>query len=68
MDALADVILRLRSERGLTLLVVEHHMGLVSKVTDLVTVLVEGRVVAEGPAVSVQRHPRVVEAYLGAAQ
>jgi branched-chain amino acid transport system ATP-binding protein len=57
--------LRLRAELGLTILLVEHHMGLVSAVTDRVVVLVEGRKVAEGTAAGVREHPTVVEAYLG---
>jgi branched-chain amino acid transport system ATP-binding protein len=65
VDALADMILRLRAELGLTILLVEHHMGLVSAVTDRVVVLVEGRKVAEGTAAQVREHPSVVEAYLG---
>jgi len=67
VDALANVILRLRSEMGLTILLVEHHMGLVSAVTDRVVALVQGRKVAEGSAAEVREHPAVVEAYLGMA-
>ena len=59
------MILQLRAELGLTILLVEHHMGLVSAVTDRVVVLVEGRKVAEGTAAQVREHPTVVEAYLG---
>lgn len=65
VDALADMILRLRAELNLTVLLVEHHMGLVSAVTDKVVALVEGRAVAEGTAAEVREHPAVVEAYLG---
>jgi len=65
VDALAGMILRLRTEMDLTILLVEHHMGLVSAVTDTVVVLVEGRKVAEGTAAQVREHPTVVEAYLG---
>jgi branched-chain amino acid transport system ATP-binding protein len=65
VDALAGLILRLRGELGLTILLVEHHMGLVSAVTDKVTALVQGRKVAEGTAAQVREHPTVVEAYLG---
>jgi len=65
VDAFAGMILRLRAELGLTILLVEHHMGLVSAVTDTVVVLVEGRKVAEGTAAQVREHPTVVEAYLG---
>ncbi len=51
---------------GLTILLVEHHMNFVLSLADTVTVLDEGRVVAEGDAASVRRDPAVVEAYLGA--
>lgn len=64
---LGETIQRIRSDFGLTVLLVEHHMGLVSAVTDRVVVLVEGRVVVEGTAAEVQRHPTVIEAYLGRA-
>jgi len=65
VDALAGMIQRMRAELGLTILLVEHHMGLVSAVTDRVVALVEGRKVAEGTAAQVREHPTVVEAYLG---
>jgi branched-chain amino acid transport system ATP-binding protein len=67
VDALGSVILRLRADLGLTILLVEHHMGLVSAVTDRVVALVQGRKVAEGTAAAVREHPAVVEAYLGTA-
>jgi branched-chain amino acid transport system ATP-binding protein len=64
-EALAGMILRLRRELDLTIVLVEHHMGLVSAVTDKVVALVQGRKVAEGSAAAVREHPAVVEAYLG---
>jgi branched-chain amino acid transport system ATP-binding protein len=65
VDALAGLVLRLRGELGLTVVLVEHHMGMVSAVTDKVVALVEGRKVAEGTAEQVRQDPAVVEAYLG---
>jgi branched-chain amino acid transport system ATP-binding protein len=67
VHALGEVIRRLRSERGISVLLVEHHMGLVAAICDKVVVLVQGRKVAEGPAAEIQRDPVVVEAYLGSA-
>jgi ABC-type branched-subunit amino acid transport system ATPase component len=49
----------------LTIVLVEHHVDLVMAVSDRVTVLDEGRVIADGAADTVQRDPAVVAAYLG---
>jgi branched-chain amino acid transport system ATP-binding protein len=56
-----------RDDLGVSVVLVEHHMGMIGAVTDHVVALVQGRVIAEGTAAEVQRHPVVVEAYLGAA-
>ncbi|MEA2696858.1 MAG: branched-chain amino acid transport system ATP-binding protein livM [Myxococcales bacterium] len=53
-------------ERGVTIILIEHHMDVVSGLCDVVTVLDEGKVIAEGSPVEVKRHPAVIAAYLGA--
>ena len=62
--ALADLIRKLRST-GVTVLLIEHHIDLVVKISDRVTVLDYGAVIAEGPPSAVQRDERVIAAYLG---
>jgi branched-chain amino acid transport system ATP-binding protein len=62
-----ELLRKIRDNLKVTVLLVEHHMNLVMRISDKVVALDFGRKIADGTPEEVQRHPEVIRAYLGAA-
>lgn len=65
VENLIQTVRRIRDEDDITVVIVEHHMGLIAELTDRVVVLDHGAKLMEGTAAQAQSDPRVIEAYIG---
>ena len=65
INGLIDRLKRARYEMGITLFVIEHNMPVIMNLAENIYCLANGKVLAEGPPESIQKDPRVIDAYLG---
>jgi ABC-type branched-subunit amino acid transport system ATPase component/ABC-type branched-subunit amino acid transport system permease subunit len=64
-EALSEVLLRIKAQLGITLVIIEHDIPLVMRLSDRIVAMESGRVIAEGAPQAVRENPRVIEAYIG---
>ena len=65
-EALSTMIRRLRDQHGITVMLIEHDMGMVMSISDHIVVLDHGLVIAQGSPETIRNEPKVIAAYLGA--